>query len=208
MKGNTKPPDGPAIKFAKCIGCPDMGPDCLGPNLLMLSIGDLREWVRRWKTHYRLTIETCAGIWKIPEGTASRFLSDAELDFKYMTVQSIVSGIIQYGHPVGADLGDNPCPASSKDIRLRESALEEQISQLREDREQLLRDAADRDQRHIDQMADQRAGYEKNISALDDTVAFLRGQVLRTQETNNRLWAEIDRKNAELDRRREPAPES
>ena len=51
------------VRFLKCIGCPDMGMTCLGANLLMLSLSELKKWVRIWKVHYDLSIEACAEIW-------------------------------------------------------------------------------------------------------------------------------------------------
>lgn len=185
MKNTEKPPgvtpvnEYPApvsegtIMFAKCIGCPDMGPSCLGPNLLMLPIDDLREWVKQWKAHYRLSIETCAKIWNVPAGTLSRFLQENN-DPKYTTIWAIVQGIVQYGHPADMELGDNPCPASSSEIRAREEAYEQRIAELRAECDQLRRDGGSRDQSYIERMAEQRANYEQHLQSREKSVDFLR----------------------------------
>lgn len=161
------------IMFAKCIGCPDMGPSCLGPNLLMLPIDDLREWVKLWKAHYRLSIETCAKIWNVPAGTLSRFLQENN-DPKYTTIWAIVQGIVQYGYPADMELGDNPCPASSSEIRAREEAYEQRIAELRAECDQLRRDGGSRDQSYIERMAEQRANYEQHLQSREKSVDFLR----------------------------------
>lgn len=174
MRMPTTQDDKMPIRFEKCIGCPDMGPACLGPNLLMLSIADLREWVRRWKEYYALTIESCAAIWNTPAGTVSRFLSDAELDFKYMTVWSIVHAIVHYGHPAEVELGDNPCPASSSEIKARDEAYEQQIAEIRAECDQLRKDGGNRDKNYIERMAEQRENYEKHLADRESSVSFLR----------------------------------
>lgn len=162
------------IRFEKCIGCSDMGPSCLGPNLLTLSISELRAWVKRWKEYYRLSGEQCAAIWNTPIGTVSRFLATQETDFKYMTVQGIIRGIVSYGQPADQDFEDKPCPATSEEIQAQISVYERQLTEKTEECASLAAKKLERANEYTERMAEQRENYEKHLSEKTDTIAFLR----------------------------------
>lgn len=162
------------LRFESCIGCPDIGPKCLGPNLAMLPISELRIWVKRWKEYFHLTVDQCAAIWETPVGTVSRFLATAETDFKYMTVQNIVRGIIGYGQPAGFQLSDNPCPATTAKIQEQISQYEQQLAEKTEECSQLTAAKLNRANEYTERMAEQREYYEKHLSEKTDTILYLR----------------------------------
>lgn len=193
------------IRFEKCIGCADIGPGCLGPNLLTLSISELRVWVKRWKEYYRLSGDQCAAIWNTPVGTVSRFLATQETDFKYMTVQGIIRGIVSYGQPADQDFGDNPCPATSAEIQAQMSVYEQQIAEKTEECASLAAKKLERANEYTERMAEQRENYEKHLSEKADTIAFFRGLAEKRQhdlekeeaQSANYL-ARIDTKNQQI----------
>lgn len=191
------------VRFEKCIGCADMGPACLGPNLLMLTISELRAWVKRWKEYYRLSGEQCAAIWNTPVGTVSRFLATQETDFKYMTVQGIIRGIITYGQPADQQFGDNPCPATSSEIAETVSAIESQLAEKTEECEKLAKKKLERADEYADHMAEQRENFEHRLSKQQETIDFLRQDLERARATSRDYLARIDRKNTQLDDRDE-----
>lgn len=162
------------LRFEKCIGCPDMGPDCLGPNLLTLSISELRAWVKQWKEYYRLSGDQCAAIWNTPVGTVSRFLATQETDFKYMTVQGIIRGIVSYGQPADQEFGDKPCPATSAEINAQISVYHQQLAEKTEECANLAAKKLERANEYTERMAEQRENYEKHLLEKADTIAFFR----------------------------------
>ena len=166
--------DKKTIRFASCIGCADIGIKCMGANLAMLPISELRIWVKRWKEYFHLTVEQCAAIWDTPVGTVSRFLATAETDFKYMTVQNIVRGIVGYGQPAGFQLGDNPCPATTAQIQEEISQYEQKLSEKTEECTRLTAAKLDRAHEYTERMAEQRDYYEKHLSEKTDTILYLR----------------------------------
>lgn len=163
-----------ALRFESCIGCPDIGQKCLGPNLAMLPISELRIWVKRWKEYFHLTVDQCAAIWETPAGTVSRFLATAETDFKYMTVQNIVRGIIGYGQPAGFQLSDNPCPATTAQIQAGIAHYEQQLAEKNEECARLTATKLDRAHEYTERMAEQRDYYEKHLSEKTETINYLR----------------------------------
>lgn len=167
-------PEKKPIRFAKCIGCVDMGPECLGPNLLTLSISELRVWVKRWKEYYRLSGDQCAAIWNTPVGTVSRFLATQDTDFKYMTVQGIITGIVSYGQPAGQEFEDRPCPATSQEILAKTSDYERQLAEKTEECANLAAKKLERANEYTERMAEQRENYEKHLSEKADTITFFR----------------------------------
>lgn len=197
-----------SIRFEKCIGCSDMGPDCLGPNLLMLTISELRTWVKRWKEYYRLSGDQCAAIWNTPVGTVSRFLATQETDFKYMTVQGIIRGVVSYGQPVGQRMGDNPCPASSAEIQEKISVYEKQLAEKTEECTNLTAKKLERANEYTERMAEQRDNFEKHLSEKTATIAFFRELAEKRQRDLEKEEAQsanylqrIDIKNKQLEER-------
>lgn len=162
------------IRFESCIGCADMGTNCMGPNLAMLPISELRVWVKRWKEYYRITVDQCAAIWETPPGTVSRFLATAETDFKYMTVQNIVRGIIGYGQPAEFQVEGKPCPATTADIQAELAVYEQQLVEKSEECARLTAAKLDRAHEYTDRMEEQRGYYEKHLSEKTDTILYLR----------------------------------
>lgn len=164
-----------AVRFMKCIGCPDMGMTCLGANLLMLSIGELKKWVNAWRAHYKLSIEACADIWKIGDSSAKRFLNPQEKDIRYTTVQCIVRGIVGYGFPPDKDFGDMPCPGTSGEFTSRIVELEKQLEEKRDECEHLLERKNARANEYIERAAEIRESYEKQLNNKEDTIRYLKG---------------------------------
>lgn len=163
-----------AVRFLKCIGCPDMGMNCLGANLLMLPIGELKRWVNAWRAHYKLSIEACADIWKIGDSSAKRFLNPQEKDIRYTTVQCIVRGIVGYGFPPDKDFGDNPCPGTSAEFTARINALEIQLEKKRDECEYLLQRKNTAANEFIERMAEARNNYREQLEYKEDTIRYLK----------------------------------
>lgn len=193
------------LRFESCIGCPDIGAKCLGPNLAMLPISELRIWVKRWKEYFHLTVDQCAAIWETPTGTVSRFLATAETDFKYMTVQNIVRGIIGYGQPAGFQLGDNPCPATTAQIQAGIAHYEQQLAEKTEECARLTATKLDRAHEYTERMAEQRDYYEKHLSEKTDTILYLRQLAEKRQKDLEKSEAvaknyldRIDAKNQQI----------
>lgn len=196
------------VRFEKCIGCSDMGMGCLGPNLLYLPISELKIWVKKWKEYYKLSLEQCAMIWNTPEGTAKRFVAAQETDFKYTTVQCIIRGIVGYGLPADSVLGDNPCPATSEEIKKTVGELEKHLEEKREECEYLLSRKQANANDYIERMAEQREHYEKNLANREESVRYLRELAEKRQRDLEKAEAiakdyldRIDVKNQQISER-------
>lgn len=194
-----------AVRFAKCIGCPDMGLACLGPNLLMLSLSELKKWVKMWREKYKLSIEACAEIWKIGDSSAKRFLNPQEKDIRYTTIQCIIRGIVGYGFPPDKEFGDNPCPGTSAEIQTRISTLERQYEEKREECEYLLARKNANATEYIERMAEMREHNEKQLSNKEDTIRFLKElaeklqhDLEKSEATSSDYLHRIDEKNQQL----------
>ena len=197
--------DPQAVRFIKCIGCPDMGMDCLGPNLLMLSLSELKKWVKIWKEKYKLSIETCAEIWKIGDSSAKRFLNPQEKDIRYTTIQCIIRGIVGYGFPPDKDFGDNPCPGTSSEIQTRITTLERQYEEKRGECEYLLARKTANANEYIERTAELRESFEKQLAYKEDTIGFLKElseklqrDLEKAEATSSDYLHRIDEKNRQL----------
>lgn len=193
------------IRYEKCIGCSDMGPTCLGPNLLVLSISELRIWANRWREYYNLSISKCAAAWDMPDGTVARFLSSSEPDFKYATVRGIIQGIIRYGQPADQEFGDKPCPSTSAEIQEQITAYEKQLTEKTEECANLAAKKLERANEYSERMAEQREQYEKNLANREKSVSFLRDLAekrqrdLEKEEAQSANYLErIDAKNQQI----------
>lgn len=194
-----------AVRFLKCIGCPDMGMNCLGANLLMLPIGELKKWVNAWRAHYKLSIEACADIWKIGDSSAKRFLNPQEKDIRYTTVQCIVRGIVGYGFPPDKDFGDMPCPGTSAEFTARITDLEIQLEKKRDECEYLLERKNASAHEFIERMAELRATYKDQLDYKEDTIRYLKSLADKRQNDLEKSEAvsrdylrRIDDKNRQL----------
>lgn len=194
-----------AVRFAKCIGCPDMGMECLGGNLVMLSLSELKKWAKMWKDHYKLSIEACAEIWKIGVSSAKRFLNPMEKDIRYTTIQCIVRGIVGYGFPADKEFGDNPCPGTSAEINARIAVLEKQYEEKREECEHLLARKNANANEYIERTAELREGYEKQLAHKEDTISFLKDlseklqkDLGKSEAISSNYLSRIDVKNQQL----------
>ena len=204
---NTETSEKRTVRFEKCIGCPDMGMECLGPNLLMLPISELRLWVKKWKEHYKLSIELCGEIWGIG-GSAKRFMSAQETDFKYTTVQCIVRGIVSYGLSPEVVMNGNPCPSPSADIKAKIEEYEKQLKERHEECEYLLARKNAHANEYIERMAELRDNHEKHLADKEDTIRYLRELAEKRQRDLEKAEAisanylqRIDVKNKQLDER-------
>ena len=204
----TNATDKKPICFEKCIGCPDLGAVCPGPNLLVMQISDLRTWVKAWKDYFDLTIEQCAAIWNTPIGTVSRFLSTGETDFKYGTVRGIVFGIIQYGQPSDQQYGDSPCPATSAEIQSMIAKYEQQLSEKAEECAALASRKLERADEYAERMAEQRENYEKHLANREESIKYMRDLAEKRQRDLEKTEAvvanylqRIDVKNKQLEER-------
>ena len=162
------------VRFLKCIGCPDMGMTCLGANLLMLPLSELKKWVRIWQAHYDLSIEACAEIWKIGVSSAKRFRNPQDTDIRYTTVQCIIRGIVGYGFPPDKDFGDNPCPGTSAEFTARITDLEIQLEKKRDECEYLLERKNASAHEFIERMAEARENFKEQLGYKEDTIQYLK----------------------------------
>lgn len=177
-----------SVRFEKCIGCPDIGMECLGPNLALLPISELRLWCKKWKEHFKLSVELCGEIWGIG-GSAKRFLSAQETDFKYTTVQCIVRGIISYGLAPESVMGSNPCPATSAELNAKYAEYEKQLKERQEECEYLLAKKNAHANEYIERTAELRESYEKQLAHREDTISFLK-------ELTEKLQHDLDKAEA------------
>lgn len=192
------------MRFEKCIGCPDIGIECLGPNLAMLPITELRQWCKKWKEHFKLSVELCGEIWGIG-GSAKRFLSAQETDFKYTTVQCIVRGIVSYGLAPETVMGSNPCPATSAELNTKYAEYEKQLKERQEECEYLLAKKNAHANEYIERTAELRESYEKQLAYKEDTISFLKELAEKLQHDLEKSEAvasdylsRIDSKNQQL----------
>ena len=158
-----------ADRFVKCIGCPDMGMECLGGNLVMLPLSELKKWAKMWKDHYKLSIEACAEIWKIGVSSAKRFLNPMDKDIRYTTIQCIIQGIVGYGFPADAKFCGNPCPATSAEINARIAVIEKQYEEKRGECEYLLARKNAHANEYIERTAELRESFEKQLAHKEST---------------------------------------
>lgn len=178
--------------------------DCLGPNLALLPINELRLWCKKWKEHYKLSIELCGEIWGIG-GSAKRFLSAQETDFKYTTVQCIVRGIISYGLAPETVMGSNPCPATSAEIKARYAEYEKQLKERQDECEYLLAKKNAHAAEYIERTAELRESHEKQLANKEDTIRFLKElseklqhDLEKAEAVSSDYLSRIDTKNQQL----------
>lgn len=193
-----------SVRFEKCIGCPDIGMECLGPNLALLPISELRLWCKKWKEHFKLSVELCGEIWGIG-GSAKRFLSAQETDFKYTTVQCIVRGIVSFGLAPETVMGSAPCPATSAELNKKYAEYEKQLKERQEECEYLLAKKNERANEYIERTAELRESYEKQLAHKEDTISFFKELTERQQKELEKAEAvssdylhRIDTKNQQL----------
>ena len=193
-----------SVRFEKCIGCPDIGMECLGPNLALLPISELRLWCKKWKEHFKLSVELCGEIWGIG-GSAKRFLSAQETDFKYTTVQCIVRGIVSYGLAPETVMGSAPCPATSAELNAKYTEYEKQLKERQEECEYLLAKKNERANEYIERTAELRESFEKQLAHKEDTISFLKDLTEKLQRDLEKSEAvssdylnRIDTKNQQL----------
>lgn len=193
-----------SVRFEKCIGCPDIGMECLGPNLALLPISELRQWCKKWKEHFKLSVELCGEIWGIG-GSAKRFLSAQETDFKYTTVQCIVRGIVSYGLPPETVMSSSPCPSTSADMNARFTEYEKQLKERQEECEYLLARKNAHATEFIERTAEIRESYEKQLAHKEDTISFLKELTEKLQHDLDKAESvssdylhRIDKKNQQL----------
>ena len=193
-----------SVRFEKCIGCPDMGMECLGGNLAMLPISELRLWCKKWKEHYKLSIELCGEIWGIG-GSAKRFMSTQETDFKYTTVHCIIKGIVSYGLPPETVMSSSPCPSTSADMNAKFAEYEKQLKERQEECEYLLARKNAHANEYIERMTELRENHEKQLANKEDTIRFLKELSEKLQHDLEKAEAvssdylnRIDTKNQQL----------
>jgi hypothetical protein len=193
-----------SVRFEKCIGCSDIGMECLGPNLALLPISELRLWCKKWKEHFKLSVELCGEIWGIG-GSAKRFLSAQETDFKYTTVQCIVRGIVSYGLPPETVMSSSPCPSTSADMNARFAEYEKQLRERQEECEYLLARKNAHANEYIERMAEVRENYEKQLDNKEDTIRYLKGladslqaELEKAESVSGDYLRRIDVKNQQL----------
>ena len=178
--------------------------ECLGPNLALLPISELRIWCKKWKEHFKLSVELCGEIWGIG-GSAKRFLSAQETDFKYTTVQCIVRGIVSYGLPPETVVGSSPCPSTSAEMKAKYAEYEQQLKERQEECEYLLARKNAHANEYIERTAELRESYEKQLAHKQDTISFLKELTEKQQKELEKSEAvsrdylnRIDAKNQQL----------
>lgn len=173
----------PAFIYEKCITCPDIGHTCNGPNMLILPIDQVRKIIRRRKQHLGITADLLAAKSGVPKGTVSRFLSGDELDFKYTTVSAVANALVAMSGD-RLEVRDNPCPATSTELKARDAENSLRLAESEARCAQLLEELA--------------AEKEKQITAVND----VRTEELRKSEYLEALAAQrlqiIERKERKI----------
>ena len=202
---DKKTQEGVTLRFAGCIGCPDIGSACSGPNLALLSVPELRIWANRWREHYKLSVVKCAAAWDMSEGTVSRFLSSSDPDFRFVTIQSIVRGIISYGLPADQQAQYHPCPATTAQIQEQVADLERQLVERTEECATLTAKKLDRANEYTERMAEQRENFEKHLNEKTETISFFRElsekrqrDLEKAEAVSNNYLERIDAKNIQI----------
>lgn len=197
--------EGVTLRFAGCIGCPDLGIACSGPNLALLTVPELRLWANRWREHYKLSVVKCAAAWDMSEGTVSRFLSSNDPDFRFVTIQSIIQGIIRYGLSADQQNQYHSCPATTAQIQEQVADLERQLIERTEECAALTAKKLDRANEYTERMAEQRENHEKHMAEKENTISFLRELAAKRQNDLEKSEAvarnyldRIDVKNAQI----------
>jgi hypothetical protein len=202
---DKKTNEGVTLRFAGCIGCPDLGIACSGPNLALLTVPELRLWANRWREHYKLSVVKCAAAWDMSEGTISRFLSSADPDFRYATIHAIIQGIVRYGLSADQQKQYHSCPATTEQIQQQVADLERQLVERTEECAVLTAKKLDRANEYAERMAEQRENHEKHMAEKENTISFLRELAAKRQNDLEKSEAvarnyldRIDTKNAQI----------
>lgn len=159
--------------YDKCIGCPDVGTLCNGPNMLTLPIEGVREMVKRRKNTLKLTNEKLSEKSGIAITTINRFLSPSvAADFKYTTVSDIVKAVIGYGQD-GYSFTKNPCPATTAEIRQKNEEAAAQLEAAMAECEQLREELEAANQKRREQRTEIKQEDQKKIDHLLKQVGYL-----------------------------------
>lgn len=204
---NTLITDGESIRFEGCIGCPDLGVTCCGGNLGLLTIPELRIFANKWRSYYKLSVSKCSAAWDMAEGTVSRFLSSSDPDFRYATIQSIITGIVWYGQPADHQRSYRPCPYTTEKVQEKLAHYEKQLLEKTEENAELVSKKLERANEYTERMAEQRENYEKHLAEKQETIVFLRELAAKRQRDLEKseavsadYLARIDAKNDKLEK--------
>lgn len=179
------------LVYDKCIGCPDVGIICNGPNMLTLPIDGVREMVKRRKNTLKLTNEKLSEKSGIPITTINRFLSPSvTTDFKYTTVSDIVKAVIGYGQE-GYNFNENPCPATTAEIRQRNEETSAQLEASQEECAQLRAALEESNQKRRDQRTEIKQEDQRKIDHLKEQVGYLEERCEYLKETAEKRYGLI-----------------
>ena len=116
--------------YNKCIICDRLGESCDGPNLLILDVQKISEWVNIRQDYLRITNEKLAEEAQVSVNTVCRIKAaenNPDGEFKLTYLQRVVRVLI------GGKLGTHPCPIAdhTQDTQLVQD-LKDQCRRLSE----------------------------------------------------------------------------
>lgn len=97
--------------YNKCIICDRLGESCDGPNLLILDVQKISEWVNIRQEYLRITNEKLAEMAQVSVNTVCRIKAaenNPDGEFKLTYLQRVVRVLI------GGKLGTHPCPMEDR----------------------------------------------------------------------------------------------
>lgn len=157
--------------YQKCLNCQDYGVTCNGPKLA--ALGDImvvREFHRAIKTARKITLkDIAAAAPSISEYTVNDYFSHSVKDFKWTTVGVIDNALTAIcGNRVGQPLLDNPCPASSSEIRQEQEEFAARMAAAEARCLKLQGKLEAADEQKAKALQDQEQAYSKNIAYLKE----------------------------------------
>ena len=180
--------DGMPHIYDKCIGCPDVGTVCNGPNMLTLPIEGVREMVKRRKNTLKLSNEELSRISGVPIATVNRFLSPSVTSgFSYATVSAIVRAVIGGGRQ-SYSFNENPCPATSSEIRQKTAETARQLAEAQAECQRLREELEACDQKRREQRTVIKEEDQRKIDHLLDQVDYLENRCEYLKETAEKRY--------------------
>lgn len=100
------------IMFEKCVECERLGSDCI-PNLYVMPIDDMREFLRALKHSRGLTNADISAMSGVPKGTVGSFFSrGGTKDANYSTFAPVMASLMG---SVSTEIPCAPAPGDTQD---------------------------------------------------------------------------------------------
>lgn len=119
---NSQYVDPAALRYGKCVRCPDIGVTCDGPNFAAMSMEEIVRWCIARKNFLGLTNQVIATQAGLALGTVGCFFSGTHSDIRMDTLRLILKVLI------GGNYTGRPCPDAPTDHDKIVAALEDKLS--------------------------------------------------------------------------------